>query len=135
MARREPQWLTRAHVEAIHALEIALHGGLPGLRDLNARESKLGRPQNKWHYDEADLASCAAAYGLGIAKNHAFADGNKRTAMVAMATFLEINGEKFVAPEVETVLTMLGVASGSMTEKELAVWLRANTKARRRRAK
>jgi death-on-curing protein len=122
-------------VEAIHALELTLHGGLPGLRDLNALESALGRPQNKWHYDEADLMSCAAAYGFGIAKNHAFADGNKRTAMVAMATFLEVNGEKFIASEAETVLTMLAVASGSMSEKQLAEWLRANTKARRRRVK
>ena len=133
MARREPEWLTPAEVDAIHALQLATNGGLPGLRDAGALGSALGRPRHKWHYDRADLFTCAAAYGFGIAKNHAFADGNKRTALVSMATFLERNGLRFVASEPEAVPTMLAVADGSMKEPALAEWLRANTKRRARR--
>jgi death-on-curing protein len=132
MTRTEPRWLTREQVEAIHAIQLELHGGLHGVRDAGALESALGRPQHRWHYElETDLAACAAAYGFAIAKNHGFADGNKRTALVAMGTFLALNRLNLDAPETDAVQLMLGVASGSITESELAEWLRRNTKRRK----
>jgi death-on-curing protein len=134
--RRELKWLTRAQVEAIHAVQLSQHGGLPGLRDEGALESALGRPQHQWHYrDSADAASCAAAYGFAIAKNHAFSDGNKRTAFVTMATFFALNGFTLTATEPEAVTVMLAIASGTMTEDALAAWLRENSRRRRRAAK
>jgi death-on-curing protein len=103
------------------------------MRDAGALESALGRPKHRWHYRAVDdLAGCAAAYGFGLAKNHAFSDGNKRTAFVSMVTFLEGNGLHFSAPETEAVTTMLGVATGEIDEEALAEWLRANVKKRRR---
>lgn len=125
---REPQWLTRHDVEAIHDLQLAQFGGLAALRDAGALESALGRPMNRWHYGETtDVAECAAAYGFAIAKNHAFADGNKRTAFVTMAAFLELNRWRLTASEPDAVLTMLAVADGNMPEARLAEWLRANS--------
>ncbi len=129
MARREPQWLSRAHVEAIHAVQLEQHGGLQGLRDSGALESALGRPQHQWHDQAAaDLAACAAAYGSGIARNHAFSDGNKRTAFQTMFVFLALNGRDLVATEPDAVTTMLGVAEGTIDEPSLADWLRKNSK-------
>ena len=128
MPRREPKWLTREHVEAIHELVLAQHGGLRGVRDAGALESAIGRPQHRWHYeDDADVAACAAVYGVGLARNHAFADGNKRTAFVTMATFLAINGGTLTAGEADAVATMLAVATGGMTERQLAQWIRDNS--------
>jgi len=133
VTRREPNWLTREVVEAIHELQLAQHGGLAGIRDAGALESALGRPKHQWHYQAVDdLAGCAAAYGFGIARNHAFSDGNKRTALVAMAVFLEINGLTFIPSEPEAVTTMLGVATGEIDEEALAAWLRGNTRKRRK---
>src|ERR1019366_3667292 len=110
--------------------------GLPGVRDAGALESALGRPRHRWHYGEAkDLADCAASYGFGLAKNHPFADGNKRTAFVAMATFYELNGCTLTATEEDVVHTMIGVADGSISEKQLATWLRDNTAKPRRKRK
>ena len=127
--RREPRWLERVHVEAIHDVQLSQHGGLPGLRDEGALESALGRPQHQWHYrEDADVASCAAAYGFAIAKNHAFSDGNKRTAFVTMVTFFELNGFLLTATEPEAVTTMLAVAAGDLSEAKLADWLRKNSK-------
>jgi death-on-curing protein len=132
----EPKWLARNIVEAIHDVQLADNGGLPGLRDAGALESALGRPMHRWHYGEAkDVAECAASYGFGIAKNHPFADGNKRTAFVVMATFHELNGSALTAPEADVVRTMVGVADGSVSEKELAVWLRENSAKPRRKRK
>jgi len=134
VARREPKWLTREHIEAIHDLLLAQHGGLPGIRDAGALESAIGRPQHKWQYqDDADLAVCAAAYGFGLARNHAFSDGNKRTALVAMGTFLARNGLKLKASEPEAVTTMISVAAGAMSEAKLTEWLRENTATTQRR--
>ena len=125
---KEPQWLGRQVVEAIHDVQLANNGGLPGLRDAGALESALGCPMHRWHYGEAeDLADCAAAYGFGIAKNHPFADANKRTAFVVMATFCELNGQPLTASEEDVVQVMVGVADGSISEKRLAAWLRDNT--------
>ena len=131
MPRREPKWLTREEAEAIHATQLAQHGGLAGMRDAGALESALNRPRHQWHYKTAgDIAACAAAYGFGITKNHAFSDGNKRTALVAMAVFLQRNGLTLSAAEPDAVITMLGVADGTITERALAGWLRANVKRR-----
>jgi death-on-curing protein len=135
--RREPKWITRPQVEAIHDAQLAQHGGLAGIRDAGALESALGRPMHRWHYGmSSDVADCAASYGFGVAKNHPFADGNKRTAFVTMATFCQLNGLTVIAPEADVVHTMVAVADGGVSEDELAAWLRANTsKPRRKRRK
>jgi death-on-curing protein len=135
-ARQEPKWLARSVVGAIHDAQLTSDGGLQGLRDPGALESALGRPMHRWQYDEAtDVADCAASYGFGLAKNHAFADGNKRTAFVVMATFHELNGGTLAASEEEMVEVMVGVADGSISEKQLAAWLRANSAKPRRKRK
>ena len=100
----EPTWLDRSIVQALHADQILEHGGSLGIRDEGLLESALARPQQKWHYEPAtDLASLAAAYAFGIAKNHPFVDGNKRAALVAAYTFLAINDLELEAPEPEAV--------------------------------
>jgi len=123
----EPTWLDRPIVEALHADQILEHGGSLGIRDEGLLESALARPQQKWHYEPAtDLATLAAAYAFGIAKNHPFIDGNKRAALVATYTFLAINDSELEAPEPETVNAILGTADGSLAEEDLASWIRAH---------
>jgi death on curing protein len=120
----EPLWLSRPTVEALHAAQIREHGGQPGIRDQGLLESALARPVNVWGYDAGvDLASLAAEYGYGLAKNHAFLDGNKRIAFVAANVFLLLNGFEIDAEEPETVHIMLGVADGSLARDEFAVWI------------
>jgi death on curing protein len=126
-AGRELRWMTRQMAEAIHDGRLAVDGGLPGIRDAGTLESALGRPVHRWHYGEArDVADCAASYGFAIARNHAFNDGNKRTAFVVMATFLQLNGRTLIASESDAVETMVAVAEGSLSEEALAAWLRGN---------
>lgn len=133
---KEPKWLTRELLEAIHQAQLARHGGLQGLRDASALESALGRPRHKWAYRETKvIPALAAAYGFAITKNRAFNDGNKRTAFVAMVAFLEWNGWTLRASEHDVVTTMLGVADDSISESALADWLRANAKAPKRRVR
>lgn len=121
----EPRWLSRRVVDELHNREVQRHGGLPGIRDEGAIESALARPRQKWTYDpEADLAELAAGYGFGLARNHGYLDGNKRVGFVALAVFLPLNGRRLVAPEVEAVAVMLGVAAGELDEAALAVWIR-----------
>ena len=120
----EPRWLTRTETEAIQAGVVRIDGGLPGLRDENALESATARPQQKQAYGDPDLAELAAAYGFGLAKNHAFLDGNKRVAFMAIYTFLGLNGQRLIATEPEAVAVMLGVAAGELDEAALAVWIR-----------
>ena len=121
----EPLWITRDLAEAIHSEQLRAHGGRIGLRDENLLESALARPRQRWAYEnDVDLADLAAAYGFGIAKNHPFIDGNKRSALVALAVFLRMNGVRLTASEPEAVEVMLGVASGELGEPELAVWCR-----------
>jgi len=132
---KEPRWLTRELLEAIHHAQLTRHGGLQGLRDASALESALGRPRHKWAYRETKaLPALAAAYGFEITKNHAFIDGNKRTAFIAMVAFLEWNGWTLRASEHDVVTTMLGVADDSISELALEGWLRANGKAPKRRS-
>ncbi len=124
-SRREPIWVSRAAAEAIHADQISQHGGAHGLRDESLLESALARPRMQWHYDEAaDVADLAAAYCVGLAKNHAFVDGNKRTAFQIMFAFLYANGLELDASEPEVVELMLDVASGAVGEAELAACVR-----------
>ncbi|MEO8735026.1 MAG: type II toxin-antitoxin system death-on-curing family toxin, partial [Edaphobacter sp.] len=103
----EPIWISRIAVDAIHFDQLRQHGGLPGLKDENALESALARPRNKRVYKNADLALLAAAYGYGLATNHGYIDGNKRTAFSVMYTFLGVNGWEIEAPETEIVSLML----------------------------
>ena len=117
-------------LDSAHDTEVARNGGLPGLRDGNAVESALDRPQQKWAYGEPDLADLAAAYGFGLAKNHGYLDGNKRAAFIAIGLFLGLNGQRLTATEPEAVVVMLGVASGELDEAALAVWIRRSMQPR-----
>jgi death-on-curing protein len=124
---KEPLWLTRATVDDMHALEIAEHGGSRGVRNSHLIESALARPQHVYAYDDkCDIATLAAAYAFGLAKNHGYIDGNKRTAFVAAYAFLNVNGYDIdPTSEADVERSMVGVASGKVTESELAAWLRS----------
>jgi death-on-curing protein len=119
----EPVWLSPELVIAIHDEQLAEFGGASGLRDAGALESALARPLNRYHYGNTELASLAAAYGFGLSRNHAFVDGNKRTALLAIVTFLGLNGVEFDVPEPEAVVMMLAVAAGEVDEEGLALWI------------
>ena len=111
----------------MHEAQIREHGGGYGIRDEGLMESALARPIQLYNYGEKpDLFQLAASYGFGVAKNHPFVDGNKRTAFQCMFVFLFINGIEISATEVDAVITMLGVADGSMGEEQLTAWLKAN---------
>jgi len=127
---KEIVWILDEVVLAVHEEQLAVHGGLPGVRDRGVLESALARARNLAAYENCDdLATLAAAYVFGIAKNHGFIDGNKRTALVTADLFLMLNGYELVSSPVENVLTILGVADGSLSEEELAVWMSRNIKA------
>jgi death-on-curing protein len=119
----EPTWLSYELVIAIHERQLREHGGPSGLRDQGALESALGRPKNRWAYENADMAQLAAAYAFGIAKNHPFVDGNKRTALLALGTFLAVNDIDFTASEAEAVVMIRGLAAGEVDEATLARWI------------
>jgi death on curing protein len=122
----EPEWVTMPIVLAIHDEQLAIHGGSAGLRDAALLESALGRPRNKWAYENAELPELAAAYGYGIARNHPFVDGNKRTALLAIYTFLGVNGVDFIVPEADAAAMILSLAAGEVSEESLARWIRDN---------
>lgn len=122
--RSEPIWLTIDIVLALHELQIRRFGGPAGLRDRGMLESALGRPKNRLAYEHADLAQLAAGYAFGVARNHAFVDGNKRTALMVIVTFLGLNGIDFLVPEAEAVSAILGLAAGEISEDGLARWIR-----------
>jgi death-on-curing protein len=125
MSHEERRWLSEDVVLAVHDEQLAEHGGLVGLRDRSLLLSALARPQHLATYGTPDIADLAASYAVGIARNHAFLDGNKRTALVAAAgIFLPLNGYELAASDGESVRTMLAVADGTMSEPELAIWLR-----------
>lgn len=125
--RREPRWLSRVVVDAIHADQIRQHGGRPGIRDENVLESALARPRQKWEYDDsADLPLLAAAYAFGFVRNHPYSDGNKRIGFLALATFLGINGWELETTDEDVVTTILALAAGNLTEAELADWVRGH---------
>lgn len=122
----EPQWLTNEMIVAIHEAQLIEHGGASGIRDVGMLESALERPRNKWAYENADLAPLAAAYGYGVAKNHPFVDGNKRSTLMAIFTFLGLNGIDFDVPEAEFATIILALAAGEVSEDSLARWIRDN---------
>jgi death on curing protein len=119
-------WLLEETIIAIHHRQIAEHGGGEGLRDEGLLSSALARPRNLFAYGQPtpDLAALAAAYAYGIARDHPFVDGNKRTALIAARTFLLLNGANLEAGQDEKFLTFQRVADGSLTEQELADWIR-----------
>ena len=124
-----PVWLDRRALELLHGESIAEHGGADGLRDEGLFESALARPQNLFAYEgETEIARLAACYGFGLAKNHAFVDGNKRVAFIATGLFLRLNGHRLVADQVQATMTMLTVASGAFSESEFADWIRKHIK-------
>ena len=123
-------WIDAAVIRAVHDEQLAEHGGAAGLRDAGMLESALARPQQLAVYGEPDAAALAAAYGFGLARDHAFVDGNKRTAFVAVELFLALNGCELIADDADCVLTMLRLASSDIDEPEFAAWVRKNTRGR-----
>jgi death-on-curing protein len=122
----EPFWLNRQIIIAIHDEQLAIHGGASGLRDEGMLESALDRPRNKWSYENAELPDLAAAYAFAIARNHPFVDGNKRTSLLALYTFLGVNGIDFNVPEAEAATMILSLAAGEVDEPGLTRWIRDN---------
>lgn len=119
----EPEWVPLQAVLIIHDRQIARHGGASGMRDIQLLEAAMERPRNKVAYGEPSLEELAAAYAFGIAKAHAFVDGNKRTAFVTCATFLRLNGFGLRPDPLDGVRAMEDLASGLMSEESFAVWL------------
>jgi death-on-curing protein len=126
------RWIERPVVWAIHDAQLREHGGSPGLRDEGLLDSALARPVNLAAYGNPGVEDCAAAYGFGIARNHPFIDGNKRTAFVCIELFLALNGYDLMADDVDCVRTMLALAAGELDEAELAEWIRANQRPQNR---
>lgn len=129
---KEPVWLSKETVLAVHARLLAQFGGLAGLRDEGLLESALHRPQQLFAYGHPELFDLAASLAAGIVKNHPFLDGNKRSGFMAAYTFLGLNGEDLQAPEEEAVLQTLGLAAGEVKERDCAAWLKASCRRRRR---
>ena len=119
------RWIGAVLVYALHDRLIAEHGGPDGLRDRNALESALARPQNLAAYENPDAASLAAAYAFGVARNHGFLDGNKRTAWVLARLFFADNGFVLSFDAIDAVRTMEALAAGTLDEVQLAAWFRA----------
>ena len=126
----EPAWISRELAIAIHRRQLTEHGGLDGIRDSGMLDSALSRPRNLLAYSEdpPDLASLAAAYAFGVARNHPFIDGNKRTAYVVCRTFLLLNDADMTAEKDDRYRMFLALAAGSLSESELGQWLRDQLK-------
>lgn len=130
MTAREPIWVEKQAIIALHDRSLALHGGPSGLRDEGLLESVFQRPINRFFYeDEVSIAALAATYAVGIASNHPFVDGNKRAAYQALILFLSMNGAPLEADPVDAINTMLGVAAGQIDIDALAEWVRTNSEA------
>jgi death-on-curing protein len=123
---KTPTWVTYDQVMAMHSRQLRRFGGAPGLRDQGMLESALERPVNKWHYEQAGLAELAAAYAFGLAKNHAFVDGNKRIAFLSMVVFLRKNGVRFAPNQSLATAMMMALAAREVSEDSLARWIRDN---------
>jgi death-on-curing protein len=119
-----PAWVTYGQVIAIHSKQLRRFGGAPGLRDEGMLQSALQRPQDKWHYEQVELPELAAAYAFGLAKNHAFVDGNKRIAFMTMVTFLRKNGVPFSPDPAHATTIVMSLAAGEVSEESLARWIR-----------
>ena len=122
----EPVWLGLDVALAVHDRQLAEHGGPAGIRDQGMLESALARPIHRWSYGEDDPAVLAAAYAFGIARNHPFVDGNKRTAWIFARLFLALNGVTLRFNPEDAIRTMLALAAGELAEDELADWFRSN---------
>ena len=120
-------WIDANVIRAVHGEQLTEHGGGMGTRDAGLLASALARPLQTSAYGQPDAAMLAAAYGHGLAKNHPFVDGNKRTAFVAVELFLELNGWSLTASDADCVLTMLKVAAGEISEEQFADWIRTNS--------
>lgn len=126
--KKEPRWLNKKIVEAIHFDQVKQHGGIQSIRDHGLLESALDRPKNKWSYDpSASIFDLASSLCIGLAKNHPFNDGNRRVVFITTYAFLGLNGFTIDAPEEEVVSVMLQVADGSMKEDNLSIWLKDNS--------
>jgi death-on-curing protein len=122
----EPEWLEEAIVLRLHAEQLSEFGGLVGIREFGLLSSALARPKNVWAFSQPkpDVIRLATSYAFGIAKNHPFADGNKRTSLIACHLFLRLNGFSLVAPQAEQIQVVFDLAAGAITEVELEAWLR-----------
>jgi death-on-curing protein len=124
------RWVDRRALELLHDESLAEHGGAAGLRDEGLLESALARPLNLAAYRSPEVHELAASYGVGLAKNHPFVDGNKRAAFLAVGMFLSLNGWRLTATPADATLAMLAVAAGQMDETAFTVWLRQHSRAR-----
>ncbi len=120
-------WLTRELLLAVHDEQIAEHGGAPGIRDLGLLESALARPRNHAAHGAPGIAELAALYALGIARNHPFVDGNKRTSFVALETFLALNGLELIASDADATIMMLEMTAGTITDAAFIAWVMGST--------
>ena len=122
----EPRWLSLEEITAVDEKQLKRFGGPPGIRDAAALESALGRPQNRFHTGDTDMAALAAAYAFGFARNNAFVDGNKRIAFLAMMMFLRLNGVAFAPDQAQATAIILSLAAGDTSEEALTRWIRDN---------
>jgi len=129
--RRAPHWIDKQALLLLHSESLSLFGGARGLRDEGLLDSALSRPVNKFLYESvSDLAQLAAAYAYGVAKNHAFVDGNKRAAFLSLGLFLAINGKRLRAKQLDAIHVILALAAGELSEDELATWIKLHMKNR-----
>jgi death-on-curing protein len=129
---KPPYWLTREECLALHDMMLSFYGGIEGVRDEHLLESALARPRQLFNYGKPSMAELAAAYTVGIVKNHPFVDGNKRTGFMLGAGFLERNGHEFHASEADAVVCTLALAAGEMTEEAYALWMKASSSPHKR---
>jgi len=129
---KEPRWLAEAEILAIHERLLAEHGGLAGVRDEGLLKSALDRPRKLFAYEKPSVFDLAAAYAYGIAKNHPFLDGNKRTALAAAGIFLELNGHELIATEAQAVSVTLALAASELDQQAFSAWLRQESRPRKK---
>lgn len=125
---KEPVWVLREVVLAMHEQSLAQFGGSAGIRDKGLMDSALGKPQNLYAYGKPDIFELAASYAFSLVKNHPFIDGNKRTGFLVSIVFLELNGYTFRATEADAAVRTLALAAGELPESAFAQWLKATSK-------
>ena len=128
---KEPKWLSKAAVLAIHERLLAEHGGAAGMLDVGALEGALAAPKNRHLYEQADIFRLAATYAHALTRNHPFGDGNKRVALTAAAVFLELNGYQLTSSEGDAVTAIVAMSERKVDEAGFAAWLRENCRRRR----
>ena len=129
---KEPRWINRQALLYLHSASLSAYGGASGIRDQGLLDSALARPRNRFLYEQnSDIAALAASYCFGLAKNHPFVDGNKRVAFHSLGLFLSANGFELVVEQVEAIQTIFKLASGALSEEDLAAWVRMNSKPRK----